>query len=143
MTAKPGLVKQRPTGATARLGRNGRAQVTTVTGGAMEIVTAASEPGFNPLDLVYASLAACLVLSARIAASTMGLLDRLEEVEAEVAGAKSDTVPARIGQFTIHLRIRGDFDDETRHAIAFAAEEICTVSNTLKGDPGFSITVGA
>lgn len=71
-------VKKRATGATAILGRNGHPTIETPTGGSLAVVTAASEPGFNPLDLLYSSLAACLVLSARIAASQMGVLDRFQ-----------------------------------------------------------------
>jgi uncharacterized OsmC-like protein len=67
-------VKPRPIGATAVVGRHGHPQVTSETGGHLEIVTAASEAGFNPLDLLFSSLASCLVLSGRIAASRLGLL---------------------------------------------------------------------
>ena len=57
----------RPTGATATLGRTGFPHVTSTTGGTLDIVTGPSQPGFNPLDLLYASLAACLAMSARMA----------------------------------------------------------------------------
>ncbi len=58
-------VKTRETGATSVLGAKGRASIKTVTGGELEVVTGVSEPGFNPLDLLYSSLAACLVLSVK------------------------------------------------------------------------------
>src|SRR6478735_1862094 len=73
-------VKARPIGATAVLGRLGHPQVTSETKGSVDVVTGASEVGFNPLDLMFSSLAACLVLSARIAASKLGMLDRFREV---------------------------------------------------------------
>lgn len=134
-------VKKRETGATARLARNGHPQLMTPTGGALVVVTGASDPGFNPLDLLYSSLAACLVLSARIAASRMGVLDRFESVQARVTGEKSEGEPARIVSFEMALTIAGDFDEETKQAIAHQAEEICTVSNTLRGDAAFNLTV--
>lgn len=134
-------VKKRETGATATLGRNGHPTIETPTGGALAVVTAASEPGFNPLDLLYSSLAACLVLSARIAASQMGVLDRFHSVEARVSGEKSEGDPARITRFDMRLKISGDFDDDVRQDIAHRAEEICTVSNTLRGDADFSLAV--
>ncbi|POO57369.1 OsmC family protein [Agrobacterium rosae] len=134
-------VKKRETGATATLGRNGHPQIATPTGGALAVVTGASEPGFNPLDLLYSSLAACLVLSARIAASRLGVLDRFESVEARVTGEKSEGEPARITHFDMRLKITGDFDAESRDAIAHQAEEICTVSNTLRGDAAFNLSV--
>jgi uncharacterized OsmC-like protein len=134
-------VKTRQTGAIANLGRNGHPQIETPTGGALSVVTAASDPGFNPLDLLYSSLAACLVLSARIAASHMGVLDRFKSVEARVTGEKSDGQPARITHFHMSLKISGDFDDETKQAIAHEAEAICTVSNTLRGQAAFDLSV--
>src|SRR6478752_10303538 len=68
--------KARQTGATAVLGRTGFPHVVSLTGGEISVVTAPSQAGFNPLDLLYASLSACLVLSARMAASQMGVLDK-------------------------------------------------------------------
>jgi len=134
-------VKKRATGATAILGRNGHPTIETPTGGSLAVVTAASEPGFNPLDLLYSSLAACLVLSARIAASQMGVLDRFHSVEARVSGEKSEGEPARITRFEMQLTISGDFNDGVRQEIAHRAEEICTVSNTLRGNADFNLTV--
>ncbi|WP_307235090.1 OsmC family protein [Pararhizobium capsulatum] len=134
--------KTRATGATAVLGRTGFPHVTSATDGSLDIVTGATQPGFNPLDLLYSSLAACLVLSARIAASRFGVLDRLVEVTASVTGEKAADEPSRVARFNIHLDIRGDFDESMRHAIAEAAEsEICTVSNTIRGNPEFVTTV--
>ncbi|OBZ97012.1 ABC transporter ATP-binding protein [Pararhizobium polonicum] len=134
--------KSRPTGATAILGRTGFPHVTSATGGEIQIVTGPSQPGFNPLDLLYASLSACLTMSARIAASQMGVLDRLSEITAEVTGEKATEGLSRIRNFNIVFTIRGDIDDDTRHAIARAAEdEICTVSNTIRGNPDLSTTV--
>ncbi|THK39109.1 OsmC family peroxiredoxin [Ensifer sp. MPMI2T] len=132
-------VRTRETGATAVVGRTGFPHVTSVTGGELDIVTSPSQPGYGPLDLLYASLASCLVLSARIAASRFGVLDRLTEVAAKVTGEKAHDEPSRVARFDIEFSIKGDFDDTVRHAIAEAAEnEICTVSNTLRGNPAFT-----
>ncbi|OAP40083.1 ABC transporter ATP-binding protein [Sinorhizobium glycinis] len=135
-------VKTRETGATAVVGRTAFPHVTSVTGGALDIVTGPSQAGFGPLDLLYASLASCLVLSARIAASRFGVLDRLVEVSAKVTGEKARDEPSRVARFDIEFVIKGDFDDAVRRAIAEAAEEeICTVSNTLRGHPEFASKV--
>ncbi|WP_117191087.1 OsmC family protein [Rhizobium terrae] len=135
-------VKPRPIGATAVLGRLGHPQVTSETNGSVDVVTGASEVGFNPLDLMFSSLAACLVLSARIAASKLGILDRLKEVQVHVTGEKAHEGPSRITRFVVDMRIDGDFKPEERAEIAEMAEEICTVSNTLKGTPEFSMEMG-
>lgn len=134
--------KERQTGAQAVLGRSGFPQVTSVTGGEIGVVTAPSQAGFNPLDLLYASLSACLVLSARMAAAKMGVLDKLTEVTADVTGTKAVGGVSRVETFNIVLAIKGDLDEETRQAIAHAAEnEICTISNTIRGNPNFETTV--
>ncbi|SCY48870.1 OsmC family protein [Rhizobium sp. NFACC06-2] len=134
-------VKKRPTGAVVTLGRLGHPDIVTATGGALTVVTAASEPGFNPLDLLYSSLSACLALSARIAASRMGVLDRFEKVVVHVSGEKAEEEPSRIVRFDVRIEIKGDFDEATRGAIAHMAEDICTVSNTLKGDAEFALSI--
>lgn len=136
-------VKTRPTGATAVLARMGQPDLTTPTGGTLGVTTSASDPGFNPIDLLYSSLAACMVLSARIAASKLGILDRFENVTAEVTGEKAKTEPSRIETFHIALDIKGDFNDDERQAIGHMAEDICTVSNTLRGAVSFDLTVKA
>lgn len=131
-------IRTRETGATAVAGRTGLPHVTSKTMGELDIVTSPSQPGFNPLDLLYASFSACLVLSARMAASRLGVLDKLTEVTASVTGEKAKDEPSRVQTFKIEFVIKGDFDEPTRHAIAEAAEnEICTVSNTLRGNPDF------
>lgn len=135
-------LKTRPVGASATLGRAGFPHIVSATGGTLDIVTGVSQQGFNPLDLLYASLSACLAMSARIAASRMGVLDRLVEVTADVTGEKAADEPSRVEKFSIKFRIVGDFDEATRQAIAKAAEdEICTVSNTIQGNPTFSTVV--
>lgn len=127
--------KTRATGATAQLGRTGFPHIVTPTGGALDIVTGASQPGFNPLDLLYASLAACMAMSARIAASRRGVLGAIHDIRAEVNGEKAAEEPSRIARFVVVLTINSDIDAATKMAIAHEAEEICTVSNTLGSVP--------
>lgn len=134
-------VKARPIGAKAVLGRLGHPRVTSETKGGLEVVTGASEPGFNPLDLMFASLASCLVLSGRIAASKLGMLDKLTEVRAYVTGEKAHEEPSRIVRFIVSLEVDGDLTASQKAEIAHMAEEICTVSNTLKGSPEFSVEI--
>lgn len=129
-------VRTRPAGATASLPKAGRVSLVTETGGTLDVTTLASEPGFSPLDLIHASLAACLALSARIAASRLGVLDRLAHVRVHVTGDKAEEGPGRIARFRIRFEIEGDLDERARQAIVAAAEgDICTVSNTLRGAP--------
>jgi hypothetical protein len=72
----------------------------------------------------------------------MGLLDRITEITADVTGEKAAEGLSRVAKFNIAFTIRGDIDEETRRTIAHAAEsEICTVSNTIRGDAEFSTVV--
>lgn len=132
-------VKSRPVGALAKLGRHGHPHLVSETGGELDVITSASMPGFNPLDLLYSSLAACLVLSARIAASRLGILEKLEEVSVHVTGQKSGGEPARVDNFDVKFELEGDFDADERVKIILMAEEICTVSNTLLATPTIRI----
>ncbi|PBC00672.1 OsmC family protein [Mesorhizobium sp. WSM3860] len=135
-------IRTRATGASAVLPPGGLPAVTTPTGGTVDVVTSVSAPGFNPLDLLYASLAACMVLSARIAATRLGVADRLGEVRADVGGEKAKDEPSRVETFTIRLQIAGDLDAATKQRIVEDAETICTVSNTLRGAPALHATLG-
>jgi uncharacterized OsmC-like protein len=72
----------------------------------------------------------------------MGVLDKISEITADVTGEKAAEGLSRVAKFNIAFSIKGDIDEETRRNIAHAAEdEICTVSNTVRGDPEFSTTV--
>lgn len=135
--------KTRQTGATASLGRTGFPHIVSATGGEIDIVTGASQAGFNPLDLLHASLSACLAMSARIAAHEMQMTDRIEHIEVQVSGEKAKEGPSRIETFTVLFTITGALDDDQRHRLVERAEEVCTVSNTLAGKPAFNISLTA
>lgn len=134
-------VKTRPTGAMARLSGRGQARVESRTGGSLEVVTAVAEPGFNPLDLLYASLAACLVLSVKGAVTRLHLTERFDSVEAEVTGTKAEVGPARVETLHCLLRVQGRLTVEEGHAIKELAKELCTVSNTLGTPPTMDLVL--
>jgi uncharacterized OsmC-like protein len=134
-------IRQRAIGANAVIGGTGHPSVTSRTGGVMEIVTGASAEGFNPLDLMCASLASCLALSGRISASRLGFLDRLAEIRVDVSLEKTHEEPFRITHFLCEFVVEGAFDAAEKREIAHMAEAICTVSNTLKSGAEISLTV--
>lgn len=134
-------IRTRVTGALAVLPPAGLPVVTTPTGGAVDVVTGVSAAGFNPLDLLYASVAACMVLSARIAATRLGVAASLGEVRADVSGEKADGDVSRVGRISITLDISGDLDEATKQRIVEDAETICTVSNTLRAAPELYTTL--
>ena len=134
-------IKKRPVGATAIVARHGHPKVTSRTGGQIDIVTGATEEGFNPLDLMFASLSACLVLSTRIAASRLDLIDRFDGATADVSGEKSADEPYRLERFAVTFTIAGDLTDAEKHRIVEMAEDICTISNTLRQPPVISVAL--
>jgi uncharacterized OsmC-like protein len=134
---------ERATGATAVVERVGHGTVTSATGAALEMSAALSSPGYSPVDLMYAAVAGCLALSARIAASEMKLLDRFVSARASVHGRKAAPPERRVTHLDIRIDIEGDFDDATRHMLIARAEQLCTVSNTLKNAPEFVVNAGS
>jgi uncharacterized OsmC-like protein len=130
-------VKPRRTGATAVITPTGQAVVTSATGGEIGLNRAATDPAFSPLDLLYAAVAGCLVVSLRDAARRIGVIDRLRLGRAVVQGEKAPEGPPRVARLRIKFEIDGDFDDATRAALIAEAEETCTVSNTLREAPEF------
>ena len=135
-------VRIRKTGAIARLGRTGFPHLTSATGGTIDIVTGATQPGFNPIDLLYASLASCMAMSARIAASRMGMLDQVGNISVTVCGNKAEeNSRSRIAGFHVTFSIDGDIGEEARRAITDEAEKICTVSNTLASGPAMEVRI--
>ncbi len=131
--------KVRATGAQAVVGRSGQAGIVSATGATITLSSALSTPGYSPVDLLYAAVAGCLVLSVRIAAGEKHLLDRLTEVRASVTGRKAPDEPPRITHLDIRIEVDGDFDEATRRELIARGEELCTVSNTLKQGPEFVV----
>ena len=133
--------RRRVTGATGKMARHGHASLVTETGGTLDVVTGVSDPGFNPLDLLYASLAACLVLSVKGAVNRLQLGERFVDVSAHVNGEKAHDGPSRVETIQAKLTINGDFSDLERQEIAKLAKELCTVSNTLALTPAIHVSV--
>lgn len=126
---------QRAVGATATLGKTGYPHILSETGGTIDIVTGVSEAGFNPLDLLLASLAACMSMSARIAARELGLAAGFSGVSAKATGEKSKEGPSRFETLKVVFHFEGSLSTAEQRKIAHRAEEICTVSNTLAVKP--------
>jgi len=125
-------IRTRAIGATATASRDGLPEVTSETGGQLSVVTRPSAEGFNPLDLMSASLSACILLSVQIAARREGWLDEIEQVSARVIPEKAHDEPSRVERFVTTVTIDGPLDAAKKAHLIEAAETICTVSNTLR-----------
>lgn len=128
-------VKHRNAGVDVEIGRLGVPVAASFTGGHVTIATGVSAVGFNPLDLMYASLGTCLALSLRVAASELSILDRFTSAHVRVTGEKIEGEFKRIGLMNVTIEIEGDLDADEKECLAHRAEEICTISNTLKQAP--------
>lgn len=131
--AGQGSLRERPLGATASLGRSGYPRIRSETGGSLDIATGAAEEGFNPVDLLYASLSACMAMSVRIAARRLGVMEGIQAISVHVTGTKvREGEGDRVASFSVELRLDGSIEAEAASRVLHLAEEICTVSNTLK-----------
>jgi len=122
----------RPTTVGATLDHAGHGSVLAKAGAAAKLANLASDEGFTPLEFMDAALAGCLVLSVRIAARKLGLLDRLVKVDVEVTHEKAHELPSRVASFTTAFDIVGDFSADERKALIAEAHAICTVGNTFE-----------
>lgn len=135
-------IRHRETGAVATLQGQEKPVIRSLTGGALTLENTVSGAGFNALDLLYASLSSCMVMSARIAARKLGLTERITAYEVQVRGEKTVHEPYRITRFDVHFMLAGDLTEAERHELAEMAEAMCTVSNTLKASADIVLTIG-
>ena len=133
-------IRTREIGATATLQGQEKPVIRSLTGGELTLENTVSGVGFNAIDLLYASLSACLVMSARIAARKLGLIERISAYEVQVSGEKTEQEPYRITRFDVQFRIAGDLSEAETHELAEMAEAMCTVSNTLKANADVTIS---
>ncbi|THV20254.1 OsmC family protein [Peteryoungia ipomoeae] len=128
-------LKARVIGATAKLGRAGYPSVRSASGGEIEVVTGPSHVGFDPVDLLLASLVACISMSVRIAARRLGHANGFEEVRVEASAEKAKDGSHRIDRFIVTVALMGQISAEDQRAIVELADSICTVSNSLSPLP--------
>lgn len=125
-------VRTRQTGASAFLTGQEKPVIRSLTGGELLLESSVSGAGFNAIDLLYASLSACLVMSARIAARKLALIERIKSYEVQVSGEKTESEPYQVTRFDVCFIFDSDLTEEEQHQLAEMTEEMCTVSNTLK-----------
>ena len=116
------------------LARTGTSCQTTITAGNNTIISddpialGGKEEGFNPFELLAASLGACTNATLRIYA------DRkqwpLTGVETAVTVIRSDATATTV--FTRHIKVSGDLD-ETQKSRILAIANACPVHKILSG----------
>ncbi|WP_439272225.1 OsmC family protein [Pseudochrobactrum sp. HB0163] len=134
-------IRTRQTGAIASLRGQEKPQIRSCTGGEIALENTVSGAGFNAIDLLYASLTGCLVMSARIAARKLGFIERISTCDVQVNGEKTIEEPYRIKRLDVKFSFTGTLSKAEQHELAEAAEAICTISNTLKANTEIVFTL--
>lgn len=108
-----------------------RLSVDNTRGSTLDVALSPSAPGFSPLELQASSLAACIAMSVKIAARQEGL-PPLEQVAVEVVATKAADEPSRLKTFAATVTIGDPLPPGKIEDLVRAAEDICTISNTLR-----------
>ncbi len=89
----------------------------------------AAPPHGTPVDLLLASLGACIAKSLEIVAAQEK--QPLSPFSVEVAGQKATDLPNRLG--SVDIRVYGQLTEDAEQAVELLrqAKSICTISNTL------------
>ncbi|HTV69966.1 MAG TPA: OsmC family protein [Rhizobiaceae bacterium] len=122
--------------------RSATAALCTVSndrGKIIEAVFSPNAPGFTPLEIQAAALAACIASSVRIAARNLDI-GALGDVDVDVEAIKAEDEPSRLGRFEAVVRFGDALADDVKDRLVHAAENICTISNTLRA--GDTIVAG-
>lgn len=102
---------------------------TLLYGTNMMAVDKASPPTKTPVDIMLASLGACIVKSIEWVAAQKKT--PLNPFCVEVTGVKAGDLPNRVETLTIRVDNRAVNDPELAETIVAQAKSICTVSNSL------------
>ena len=83
---------------------------------------------FSPTDLVASSLASCMLTIIAIAANTHNI--DIKTMNADIIKKMSKTLPRKISQIDIIIKITGRFNDKSRKIIERSAKN-CPVHHSL------------
>jgi len=83
---------------------------------------------FSPTDLVASSLASCMLTIIAIAANTHNI--NIKTMDGDVTKIMSKTLPRKISQIDIIIKITGYFNDKSKKIIERSAKN-CPVHHSL------------
>jgi uncharacterized OsmC-like protein len=83
----------------------------------------------SPSDLILASLANCIAISMRMAASQMAI--ELGTLDLSAIAIKATDLPNRFGRFEVTIKSGVAVDTAKVDELLRRTKDICTVSNTL------------
>ena len=83
---------------------------------------------FSPTDLVASSLASCMLTIIAIATNTHNI--DIKTMDADITKTMSKTLPRKISQIDIIIKITGHFNDKSKKIIERSAKN-CPVHHSL------------
>ena len=86
---------------------------------------------FSPTDLIASSLASCMITIIAIAAKTHNI--NISEIDSNVKKTMSVTLPRKISQIDVMLKVKGDLDTKSKLIIERSAKN-CPVHHSLNED---------
>ena len=100
-------------------------------GNEIKYAASPSSPGFNPLELLSASLGICTAINLRKelalgAANSAGV-----PFEVVVECVKADDAPSRVAQLTMQILLAEGIEAAELAALVSRAESACTIATTL------------
>ncbi|QTH40436.1 OsmC family protein [Cohnella sp. LGH] len=94
--------------------------------------TAPNRSGLNPKELLEAALGLCVSISMQKKLARDGVDYDASEIEIEIAASKAQGVTDRFTDFKVTLKLPDSLDEAYKHELIEAAEEVCTIGNTLR-----------
>tara|TARA_B100000579_G_C22807678_1_gene843420 strand:- start:158 stop:565 length:408 start_codon:yes stop_codon:yes gene_type:complete len=93
---------------------------------------------FSPTDLVASSLASCMLTIIAIAAKTHNI--DIQSMDADIKKIMSNTIPRRISQIDIEIKISGSLNDKDKIVIERSAKN-CPVHHSLNHDININLDI--
>ena len=114
--------------------------ITTEAGHGIAGVPSPQAQGMSPSDLLMASVASCITLSMRMAATQMGLT--LGELRAQARATKATDLPHRFATLTVEVHSAGAVPVDRQGELLERTKGLCTVSNTLGAEVVLRLSAG-
>ena len=99
-----------------------------------------SGSGLSPMQYLLLSAAGCMALSLRAAALDAG--KPLQSIRVTAAGTKPGASPSRLSHVELQVVLVPVLTPEEADALIAAAQQLCTVTNTIRDSAQFSVHIG-
>jgi putative redox protein len=129
-------MSEKPPDAVVELTWQGATRFSTRLGGFDLALDGEREAGFSPVQLLTASLAACMAMD--VASILEKGRTRLEALAARLEAERRQTHPRRLVRVRLHFTVTGEVaPSRVERAIALSRETYCSVWHSLRPDLTF------